>query len=145
MTEAPVPHSSALPDLVLRDIVAAVDAVNSFDIGITLWVHGQVVSGDLIASHAYGQGVSGALRQRAAVIDNGAILESFTVLFDQRFPEPVPAQERTERPPEPEFLHLRQVSFLDADSKGTTLAFWRGALSSVDGWTLGRRAITADN
>jgi hypothetical protein len=130
-------------DWFLRDLVSMVNAVSNMSIDINLLVGGMVVSGELVSVAAY-------LNEFA---------ESFGDAF-KNWPEDIPEKIRTiyghlaqrvtpiqgEHNPalDPErtnYIHIKNVKYFHPsgapipDNEGI---WWRGKLSAVDGFTLGK-------
>jgi hypothetical protein len=123
------------PDLLLTLLVQMVDKKPPFDIGITLFVQGSIVTGLLIGEDVYFEGLSNDMPD--------SFTEDFQKLFTliQSWDTNSPGnQEEQNQLRNIEFIHLKNAKFflgnsLVPNNKGT---YWRGRLSRVDGFSLGQ-------
>lgn len=129
--------ASSPMDRALRALAAIPERTN-LELGITLSVHGIIVSGFLISEKAYFRGVTDRICQ-----DREAPLETKNILTDfiQQLQEGLQTRsDDSERSLLPEFVHLREAKMYPSQGKGMPSygdALWRGRISSVDGFSLG--------
>lgn len=108
-------------------LLALLELVNTTDfaIGITLNVHGLVISGELIGQAAYFQAIAQTLE---------TALDPSTA---RAFAAHMPKRTRAKQIP---CVHLRDARLVDI--QGNTLpergALWRGRADAVDGYFIGR-------
>lgn len=123
-------------DWFLRMLVKVANS-STASFGITLQVSGMLVSGDLVNGKSYFEGfadeLSGALNEFPDVAQS--IRNSFA-MFGQLYSDPTSYELE-----EPRFIHLRNARFFNTG--GTPIpdnrpVWWRGQLSHVGGFILGR-------
>src|SRR5882757_9959293 len=117
-------------------------AERGIEIGITLSVGGQLVSGTLIGGRKYFEGLAAAMRSSTfAGMGEGAddlkksLSEGFSGWKDI-YPESddIPS----DHVPQPAFIHLAGARMVLSDKPVNSTGFlWRAKLSSVDGFTIG--------
>ena len=120
----------------------AVDLANTgvFEIGITLNIGGAVVSGILTSGASFFEGIAKEARQAISNADK-EVLSKLADLWE------MPAQaykpkdnEKDGSPRSWGFIHLREARFHapgQSPIPGNGGVFWRGKLSSIDGFSLG--------
>jgi ABC-type bacteriocin/lantibiotic exporter with double-glycine peptidase domain len=133
--EGIVPSNS---DYLLTLLVQMVNA-SSMEIGITLFVQGSIVTGLLIRGETYFEGFKSEIALSSAS-DN--IKEVFQTIFDrlQSICTNLPENEEQESQfRNVEFIHLKNAKFFAGGSLIPTnrAVYWRGRLSSIDGFSLG--------
>lgn len=136
-------------DTLLQNLVMIVNDVHSkvkegsIEIGITLYVGGLIITGNMVSSTAYFQG----LAQGMAVADAPeTIRNAFQGLFEELSDLPQPSDEEltSEKNKPPKYVHLKNAkSFL---ANGSMLparngVWWRGRLSEVDGFAFGTYSL----
>jgi hypothetical protein len=105
---------------------------------ITLSVKGQLVSGILVAQKRYMEEMrslnAAGLKDSPGI--GAAIDETFQVVIDA-IPE---VGEGDEKLPPPIYLHLQDARYYAGDNPlpSTTGLWWRGKISSVDGFSIGQ-------
>ncbi len=114
-----------------------VSMCNKFDavsFGITLNVQGQIIVGEIIGRTEYLKELSESFRSA----NNGqsdlgkTIGDSFEYALEGLQKE---KSEEDQEEPEPNFIHLKNVQFHPLNMSAPV---WRGKLSSVDGFILGK-------
>lgn len=132
------------PDVILRTLVALANDSKEMEVGVTLHVSGIIVSGSLISYDAYWEAF------RVLVHENGSpSVQSFGETFADAITGANRDAEldgnRTAEDDEaghhepPNYIHLRDA-VVWAPGVEPTLAktLWRGRLSHVSAWSLGR-------
>jgi hypothetical protein len=134
----PVTDSAPSKDWFLQFLVNLANK-NRFELDITLTVGGILISGTLVGVRQYFDELSAFF---ANSFDSGknpeVIKETFKQIGDQC--ACVSPSEQTETP---SYVHLKNVNFLDAQSKlipGNEGLWWRGRISEVQGFTPGKLA-----
>lgn len=119
--------------------------------GITLTVEGLVISGDLIAASRWVAEVGG----QPGIGFLEPLFTKYQELYEQADEEEQAAMKflekgdesalkaHDEKYPAPEFIHLKKSETYGVGEQGKSIpsnadAYWRGRLSTVSGWTLGR-------
>ncbi|MBD0269417.1 MAG: hypothetical protein ICV77_14135 [Cyanobacteria bacterium Co-bin8] len=117
---------------------AAIPERTSLQIGITLCVHGMIISGFLISEDAYFQGLAERISEIKEAPDE---TKQTLTEFVSQLHEGLKAQTgNTENQLLPEYIHLREAKMYPSQGKGMPSygeALWRGRISSVDGFSLG--------
>jgi hypothetical protein len=130
-------HPANSPDRALRALAAVPERTN-LQIGITLCVHGMIISGFLISEDAYFKG----LAERISGIKDAPDETKETLTdFITQLHEGLKAQsDDAENQLLPEYIHLREAKMYPSQGKGMPSygeALWRGRVNSVDGFSLG--------
>jgi hypothetical protein len=122
------------PDAMLQFLVRVI-ADADISLHVALWVHGQVVSGEMVSAAAwYGEMAHQFERSEAAIgIEagegmGGALREM------ERYAAVAAATPRDDKEP---ILYVHLINATAIDGVNRINGHWRGRLSSVDGWTLG--------
>jgi hypothetical protein len=134
------------PDDALEVLVAAVNRVQSIEIGVTLHVSGIVVSGLLISGQSFFDLLGRSLAETSPA-ENAPIREALAgwpAHFAERYRanelrldgsedhgEYRPARTIT-------YIHMRDASVVGPGLPPLPGTLWRGRLSHVSGWSLGR-------
>lgn len=140
-------QSAVMPDWYLQALVRIVNG-SEIEFPITLFVNGSLVSGQLVSGHRYfGDGLGTALKQffnndesegtKSAIKHLTAAKD---VYLEDKSKE-VATKEGEEVPYKrpPQFIHLREARVFVAGQKPIPEegSWWRGRLSSVDGFHFG--------
>jgi hypothetical protein len=126
-------------DVLLSVLVRTTDAMPGSEIGITLYVAGTIVTGQIIAVSDYyaelGADVAGAAGSAETADSRSAVADGFTELAAEMRPDS--GAPLADQPP-PAFIHLRGARVV-SHSGALTLppTLWRGRLDHVSGWSLG--------
>jgi hypothetical protein len=134
------------PDNALEILVAAVNRAQSIEIGVTLHVSGIVVSGLLISGQSFFD-LLGRWLAETGSSENAPIREALAG-WPAHFVEQYRADERRPddsedhgegRPPRTiTYIHMRDASVVGPGLPPLPGILWRGRLSHVSGWSLGR-------
>jgi hypothetical protein len=131
-TRADVRSKDFLLD-VLMDFVFGDKEEAGGSFGLTVTLGGQVVSGmaitrgewmDAVASQYEGAGGTEYLRQVFTKVHEGIVADD-----ERREAADLPSRARR-------FIHMRDVRIVNG-TQWTEMAYWRGALADVTGWSLG--------
>ncbi|MET7642408.1 hypothetical protein ABZS83_01875 [Streptomyces sp. NPDC005426] len=121
-----------VPDLQLQLLVQLLDREMRSGLPLTLTVPAGVLHGDVIGHEAWKAEWSRSLRQ---VEGEGAnLIAEFPETVDQGISE-LGAAEGAQLP---RWIHLRDATLLFGGTAPLRLPLWRGRLSDVSGWALGR-------
>ncbi len=140
-------------DFFLGFLTSLAEGEDGFNVPITLNVGGVIVSGELISEDEYFAGLSQLFTDHEGEVPEGAttwkeVFRSLPSLFDSFAMEqlddgadPQETQEMRESLREP-YVHLRNTQVWTAEERffGFEGAFWRGKLSSIDGFWFGQAA-----
>lgn len=117
---------------------AAIPERTKLELGITLSVHGIIVSGFLISEEAYFRGIAERITEdRETPSETKDLLTDFIHQLQEGLKT---KSDDSERSLLPEFIHLREAKMYPSQGKGIPSygeALWRGRISSVDGFSLG--------
>jgi hypothetical protein len=146
------------PDWTLGILVRMLNNLEEVEIGVTLLLHGQVVTGLAVSGRQFFQGIVETVRpdqgeeETKAVVRNG-IAELFGSIRDG-YPTYRPEHESEPEDDEGEgedpviekttYLHLKSARVFLADGLAPTdTGLWlRVRLSSVDGWAIGTLTVS---
>ncbi|MEU1365884.1 hypothetical protein ABZ454_07085 [Streptomyces sp. NPDC005803] len=121
-----------VPDLQLQLLVQLLDREMRSGLPLTLTVPAGVLHGDVIGHEAWKAEWSRSLRQ---VEGEGAnLIAEFPETVDQGIRE-LGAADGAQLP---RWIHLRDATLLFGGTAPLRLPLWRGRLSDVSGWALGR-------
>lgn len=140
------------PDFLLADLVSFMANHIGSGLGVTLMIHGRVVTGTLVGEHEYLESVGRLFKKMAreampkpspeelASIDKAFV---FTEMAEDVYDEDEGDEDEDPLPPSPiRHLHLKDPIIIGA---GATMSFgdsqlpiMRVRLAAVDGWMLGR-------
>ncbi|MEW1616417.1 MULTISPECIES: hypothetical protein [unclassified Streptomyces] len=124
-----------LPDLQLQLLIQLLDEDPRSSLPLTLTHPGGLLHGDVIGHEQWKAEWARSLRQ---VEGEGAnLLAEFPETVDQGVRE-LHGQEDAQTARLPRWIHLRDVTFLGGAMSAISLPLWRGRLSDVSGWALGR-------
>ncbi|MFJ8249970.1 MULTISPECIES: hypothetical protein [unclassified Streptomyces] len=124
-----------LPDLQLQLLIQLLDEDPRSSLPLTLTHPGGVLHGDVIGYEQWKAEWARSLRQ---VEGEGAnLLAEFPETVDQGVRE-LRADEDAETARLPRWIHLRDVTLVVGAMSPVSLPLWRGRLSDVSGWALGR-------
>jgi len=137
--EADGVESDLAPDNVFSMLVHVANT-SDVEMGMTLHVHGQMITGRLISGATYWSESAAELRETGK--GPMELLETMAESMDrvaEEYRETYTDSEAVaERPSMTAFLHLRNAHTLGPQGPTPTDgALWRGRLSSVDGFTFG--------
>ncbi|HEY8491515.1 MAG TPA: hypothetical protein VIO14_11040 [Dehalococcoidia bacterium] len=129
-------------DWLLASFVGGVN-MGSLEMGVTLLVHGAVVSGRLMPAREYltrlGDDLSAAASQAGTPEVGEQIRTQLHAVADELYPQGAPSQEPGDEAEGPAFIHLKDVVLVPADGRaGFRLPYWRGRVDAVDGWFFGQ-------
>ncbi len=132
-------ESDLAPDNVFSMLVHVANT-SDVEMGITLHVHGQMVTGRLISGNTYWSESAADLRASGKgpteLIE--AMAESMERVAEEYRATYTDSETVAEHPSMTAFLHLRNAHTLGPQGPTPTDgALWRGRLSSVDGFTFG--------
>ncbi|MFE2296116.1 hypothetical protein [Streptomyces sp. NPDC059452] len=138
---APAPSAAVitepLPDLQLQLLIQLLDEDPRSSLPLTLTHPGGLLHGDVIGHEQWKAEWARSLRQ---VEGEGAnLLAEFPETVDQGVRELHGQEQDAEAAARlPRWIHLRDVTFLGGAMSAVSLPLWRGRLSDVSGWALGR-------
>lgn len=145
-------------DPMLRILVNVANGMKSPDdkIGITLTVQGLVVSGDLISASRWveemaskpGIGLLERLFTQYRDMIDEAQQEERAAMKSVKEDDLEALKTHDEKYPAAQFIHLKKSEIYGSGEHGKSIpadaqAYWRGRLSEVSGWTLGRLTAPA--
>jgi hypothetical protein len=131
-------------DRFLGRIVLLTEKGELSDMPVTLWVGGVLVSGLIVGAKAYIEGMATVWEETGSL----GLAEGFRAAAAE-LPDLDPDAEHPdeELPDEelPRFIHLREARTFAPSGLGKSIpatggVWWRGHLSSVDGWSFGQLA-----
>ncbi|MCX4771796.1 hypothetical protein EES39_08335 [Streptomyces sp. ADI92-24] len=125
--------TEAVPDLQLQLLIQLLDREMRSGLPLTLAIPAGVLHGDVIGHEAWKADWSRSLRQ---VEGEGAnLIAEFPETVDQGIKE-LRADEDAQQLPR--WIHLRDATLVFGGAAPLRLPLWRGRLSDVSGWALGR-------
>ncbi|MFC8537057.1 hypothetical protein ACFUJY_24510 [Streptomyces sp. NPDC057249] len=131
--DAPALVTHPVPDLQLQMLIRLLDREPRSGLPLTLVVPAGALHGEVIGHEAWKAEWARSLRQ---VEGEGAnLLAEFPETVDQGVKE---AQADEDVPFLPRWIHLRDATLICGGAAPLRLPLWRGRLSDVSGWTLGR-------
>lgn len=130
------------PDHYLQALVQLVNG-KEIEFPITVFLKGTVVTGQLVSGHRFFDGLAGALKiyfDHDTSEDTAEAIDFLTSPKQNYTKEP---EEGVARIP-PLYFHLRDARVITAGQKGypDEGAWWRGRLTSVDGFHFGTLRVT---
>jgi hypothetical protein len=124
----------------LLRLVMFINALDGTEIGITLHVHGTIVSGLLISNARFYRLLVKSFADRST--ESGDSFESFAKFYQftlndvEKELDSVRDKERQLEPPR--HIHLRHAqTYVTSGAAPFTAPLWRGRLSAIDGWSIG--------
>ncbi|MEI7029518.1 hypothetical protein [Streptomyces pratensis] len=124
-----------LPDLQLQLLIQLLDEDPRSSLPLTLTHPGGLLHGDAIGHEQWKAEWARSLRQ---VEGEGAdLIAEFPETVDQGVRE-LHAHEDARTARLPRWIHLRDVTLVVGSMAAVSLPLWRGRLSDVSGWALGR-------
>ncbi|ACU95104.1 MULTISPECIES: hypothetical protein [Saccharomonospora] len=133
---------AARPDFLLQAFVDAANQMEDFSMGVTLSVAGGIISGDLVTAPRWMDEVATLVEMEGseAAYHVANVYREQAGLYKKRA-----AQNRGEVHGEVTYIHLRDAQWLlDGHRLGPTPGMhWRGLLTEVSGWALGRLPLPA--
>jgi hypothetical protein len=110
----------------------------SVEIGVTLTIGGQVISGTVISGRRYFKELAEGFATSTVSKGMEGLRESLKSGFSQ-FADLYPKPEDADLSPKPKFIHLTNTKFVLGNklTGGGPQALWRGKLAAVDGFTVG--------
>ncbi|MDF6017216.1 hypothetical protein [Streptomyces sp. JH34] len=122
-----------VPDLQLQLLIQLLDREQRSSLPITLALAGGVLHGDVIGHEAWKADWARSLRQ---VEGEGAnLIAEFPETVDQGIRELGGGTGTSQLP---RWIHLRDATMVFGGTGSLRLPLWRGRLSDVSGWALGR-------
>jgi hypothetical protein len=111
------------------------EANSSLDpyMGITLQVHGLVISGTLISGDRYFNTLASKIKEEGEAADSA---RKFYRELGDRYRESRDPENPFKLDP-PSFIHLEDASIVSVPGMSQLKSLWRGRISSVDGWFRG--------
>ena len=119
-------------DPLLKTILATANKEN-ITLGITLNVEGMIISGILISSKEYYEGLAQQLKEPSDRKETNNLTKTLVNIINQYIAQE--GQALTQ-----DYIHLKDARFHYASQDIAPIdqgVWWRGKLSSVDGFTLG--------
>ncbi|MEQ9000526.1 MAG: gas vesicle accessory protein GvpU [Coleofasciculus sp. B1-GNL1-01] len=143
MTESPYREfektevTSLSVDLMLETFVSLAEE-QDFSLGVTLTVHGLLISGHIISFQKYLEGIAQSFESATGNQKIGQIIAESYRNASQEYSEIRRAQGIEELPTR-RYIHLSDARFRFGDSVVSpgTGVYWRGRLDEVDGFFLG--------
>jgi hypothetical protein len=120
-------------DEFLVALAGTADAAEEFELTLTLWVGGAIVSGTLVGASVYLEGISVLLED----LDSERVLTSSFRRLSEHLQE---ARMDVPDGDVPAFIHLRGAHSLSPSGAAIPTGpgvWWRGRLDAVDGWCIG--------
>lgn len=127
---------------ILLDAVEA--APGGVGTGITLTVGGLVITGNLVSEQTWLETHPADFVPEEGIAKAKARAELRRQLMSGRDPEEFTAEERDELSADLQLVHLKDVIIFAGSSPiavPSDVFYWRGKVSEVTGWTLGRLSI----
>ncbi|NED91513.1 hypothetical protein G3I76_66970 [Streptomyces sp. SID11233] len=122
-----------VPDLQLQLLIQLLDRETRSGLPLTLTIPAGVLHGDVIGHEAWKAEWSRSLRQ---VEGEGAnLIAAFPETVDQGIQELRGGEDSQQLP---RWIHLRDATLVFGGMAPLRLPLWRGRLSDVSGWALGR-------
>ena len=118
--------------------------------GITLFVRGMVISGDLVGGNTFKEGFIESIRSGSGPAAR-PLAAGLQPVLEIAYPDPtdkdpVPGGDEPDHDEDEArrivFVHLRSAEIQQSGSTPLPAPWWRGRLAHVDGWTLGRISTT---
>ncbi|MFJ5771386.1 gas vesicle accessory protein GvpU [Psychrobacillus sp. NPDC093180] len=116
-------------DVLLTSLIAATNN-STLEIGVTLNVNGNLITGLLISYESYLKATSERLKGHNKMAD---VISGF---FDKIAKEHAAYKESSGGAPSPSMIHLKDAKLIDGNNT-FNLEYWRGKISSVDGFIIG--------
>lgn len=135
VTDTITPHDQTQPDWYLQSLVDTVNG-KEFELPITLFVSGLIVSGQLTSGHKYFVG----LGEQLTTFFGGPSEETAkTVAYFTAPADMYTKDNEGEEEPLPQYIHLREARIFTPGQQPIPSegSWWRGRLSSVDGFHFG--------
>jgi hypothetical protein len=117
---------------------------SDFEMSITLFIKGTIISGKLIGFNSYIREIVGQFRSLPTTTDIAkqnantiaSVLEGFC---EESSEEGESSDEGEELIDLPEMIHLKEINILSETGSSLSIggAFWRGRIDSVDGFIFG--------
>ncbi len=124
------------------------------EFGITLQIGGHIVSGTTTSGADFLKYVGEYLSK--TITDSGDRFQEVSDIIKDKYEEKarkiypeISSQKSNEAkeeqlPGKPAFIHLKNVDiWTDSNSSPIPVEYWRGKLTSVDGWYIGRMSVEA--
>lgn len=128
---------AARPDFLLQAFVDAANQMEDFAMGVTLCVPGGIVSGDLVTATRWMDEVATLVEMEGseAAFHVANVYREQAGLYKKRA-----SQNRGEVHGEVTYVHLRDTQWLIQSGQLSPEpgVHWRGLLTEVSGWSLGR-------
>ncbi|MGE7129146.1 gas vesicle accessory protein GvpU [Lysinibacillus xylanilyticus] len=105
----------------------------SIEIGLTLNVGGALISGLAVSYEKYLKGISELFK------GHGPGAEAFSKQFEDLAVESKKYAETKEVKSLPNYIHMENTKFIDAHGNIQELGYWRGKLTSIDGFIIGNK------
>lgn len=105
------------------------------EIGVTISMGGVLISGSLISHSSYFTKLADGFSSAFSNIEGADVAEIKRMMLG--FHEK-PVVREGERAPAPQYLHLSDVKVLTGSNVTNVNSVWRGKISSIDGFILGR-------
>lgn len=123
-------------DAVLLMLLTLVEE-DGIEVEVSLTVGGVVISGILIGASTYYEGVTESLKLLQDTTMSKFLSKKFSSLKDAYAKQKQEDSEKDAQTFSPSFIHLKQAVYLPAkaESKHMTNTWWRGKISSVDGFS----------
>ncbi|MEU8628330.1 hypothetical protein [Streptomyces sp. NPDC048669] len=122
-----------VPDLQLQLLIQLLDREMRSGLPLTLTIPAGVLHGDVIGHEAWKAEWSRSLRQ---VEGEGAnLIAEFPETVDQSIKELRDGEDAQQLP---RWIHLRDATLVFGGAAPLRLPLWRGRLSDISGWALGR-------
>jgi len=112
---------------------------------VTLSMNGLIISGQIIRSKQYYEEMSNFLDSGEIKSTNEQDIKTFSNYIEsyKQFIEQIKIQSQTKISGNPKYIHLSNATIQPSDSEYSIPApLWRGKLSSVDGFSIGKGTIT---
>ncbi|AFZ17068.1 gas vesicle accessory protein GvpU [Allocoleopsis franciscana] len=122
-------------DLMLETFVSLAE-VQDISLGVTLTIHGLLISGNIISFQKYLEGIAQGFESATGNQKIGQIIAESYRNASQEYSKV--RREQEELPPR-QYIHLSDARFRFGDSVVSpgTGVYWRGRLDEVDGFFLG--------
>lgn len=141
-----VVEANAVPDILLSNLVGLVDdahVLKNAEIAIPLTVHvsGLIVSGDLVSYKSYFEGLAGQLREDGSAdrTMREALAEGYSLLLNDLEVAERDRAGQQDGTSVPAYIHLRDATTHSPGNPGYfPKTLWRGRLSHVSAWSMGR-------
>ncbi|WP_036127316.1 gas vesicle accessory protein GvpU [Lysinibacillus sphaericus] len=126
-------------DVVLETIISMINKVDTIEMGITLNIKGTLITGLLISKSTYLKGIASSFEGQGEV---GSAFSNMFLKLDEHQKneskeENSEVNDNVNDDNKSVFgIHLKNAKMFDGENTHT-LGYWRGKLSSVDGFTFG--------